>query len=342
MTSRRTVPTSRSSWRTRDPWRRSSARSPGRGRKSIRCKSPSRPWRTSSSAWSGGVSIERRDRPTDGSEIPRRTQSAGRRGPVLPAYRRREPRALLDSLRGVPSTPRNRGLRVHLPILWTPGDGRNSRESWESSDVRNPVLRECGRAESIPGGRERQHERAHRLRRPWRDDGRLLAERAVVDGEPAVLGERDREPAALHDGADEPHGAPRWHGRRRDGHDLDAGRVDPRCGHLRLRGHLPSRESGPAARRFLCHVNRPVRSRDDVRLAVPPLWTGGVEPICPDGGADLLLERFLLPAWRVIPNPRLGTGRRDCGIVHPRVDRARCAATAYPGFDRLRRLALDF
>src|SRR2546426_1362380 len=339
MTSRRTVPTSRSSWRTRDPWRRSSARSPRRERRSIRCKSPSRPWRTSSSAWSGGAWIERGDGATHGPSISRRTQPTGGRRPLLPAYRRREPRALVDFLRGVPSPPRNRGVCVHLPILWTPGDGRDPREP---SDVRRPYLRECGRAESIPRSGERQHERTDCVRRPWRDDGRLLAERAVVDGEPAVLGERDREPAALHDGADEPHGAPRWHGRRRDGHDLDAGRVDPRCGHLRLRGHLPSRESAPAARRFLCHVNRPIRSRDDVRLAVPPLGTGGVEPIRPDGGADLLLERFLLPAWRVIPNPRLGTGRRDCGIVHPRVNRARCAATAYPGFDRLRRLALDF
>src|SRR2546430_9352588 len=46
-------------------------------------------------------------------------------------------------------------------------------------------------------------------RRARRDDGRVLAERPVVDGLPALLGEGDRQPAAVHDGPDVPHGPPR-------------------------------------------------------------------------------------------------------------------------------------
>ncbi|TLZ75345.1 MAG: ABC transporter permease [Methanobacteriota archaeon] len=66
-----------------------------------------------------------------------------------------------------------------------------------------------------------------------------------------------------------------------------------------------------------------------------------MEPVRPDGGADLLLERLLLPARRALPDSRLGSRRRDRGIVHPRLDRTRCTAAAHPRVHRVRRHALD-
>src|SRR5213592_486933 len=74
----------------------------------------------SSSAWSGGASIERRERPEDGLALPGRAQPASRRGPILSPDCRREPRTIVDLLRGAPPPPRHRGVRVHLPVLRGP------------------------------------------------------------------------------------------------------------------------------------------------------------------------------------------------------------------------------
>src|SRR5207249_1363580 len=93
----------------------------------------------------------------------------GRRGSFLSEDRRREPGALVDLLRGPPSLARHRRIRIHLPV------------------VRGSVVR-GGRGQHHGASRDqREHERPDCLRRPWRDDGRLLVERPLVHGEPALL-----------------------------------------------------------------------------------------------------------------------------------------------------------
>ena len=68
----------------------------------------------------------------------------------------------------------------------------------------------------------------HRLRRARRGDDRVLAERRLDDGQPAVLGEEPGQPRALLRGADEPHGGPVRDGLRRVRHELDPGGRGPR------------------------------------------------------------------------------------------------------------------
>src|SRR2546428_3109327 len=276
-----------------------------------------------SSAWSGGDSNETGDRTPHGPPVPDRSQPAGRRGPFLSENRRREPGALVDLLRGPPSLARHRRIRIHLPV------------------VRGPVVR-GGRGQHHGASRDqREHERPDCLRRPWRDDGRLLVERPLVHGEPALLGEGDREPPAVHDGADEPDGLARRHGRRRGGDDLDACRLDPRGGHPRIRGHFPGCRPPDAARGLLRGSHRSLRPGDDVRLPVPALGAGGVEPLGPHGGADLLLQRILLPGRRPVPRPGMGPHHRDHWVLRARDVRARRPPTAHPRLDRLRGTVVD-
>src|SRR5947207_1345461 len=344
MTSPRTDRSSRSSSRTRVLSRRSSARSRRKARRSIPCRSRSRPWRTSSSAWWGGDSSERGQGPSLGPSVSDRAEPAGRQGPVLSADRRCEPRAVLDFLRGPPSATRDRRIRVHLSVLRRPGarGDHDQNRGRALGHVRARSVRERGRAIRGRGRRRREHERPRGLGGPWRHDGRILAQRPLVDGEPAVLGEGNREPAALHDGPDEPDGPARRDGGRRDGHDVDAGGLDPGRRRPRVRRRLPGRQPVAAPRRLLCDLDRPLRPRDDVRLVVPALGPRGVEPVRAHGGTDFLLEWVLLSARRPPEDSRMGPGHRDRGFVHSGLARPRRAPPAHARFDGLRRQLLDF
>src|SRR6266566_5180614 len=276
-----------------------------------------------SSAWSGGDSNEARDRAPHGPAVSDRPQPPGRRRPFLSADRRGEPRTLLDLLRGPAPVVGHRGLRVHLSVIRRPGAGGDDGPRKNCRD---------------PG----EHERPHRLRRPRRDDGRVLAQRPLVHGEPALLGEGDRKPAAVHDGADEPDGSARWHGGGRHGHDLNAGGLDAHRGDLCFWSHLPGGRPTHAPRRLLRRPDRAVWPWDDVRLPLPALGAGGMEPVRPHGGADLFLERILLPGRRTVQGPGVGPRRRDYRGVRARDVRARRAPATHPRHDRIRRASVDF
>src|SRR3989454_940013 len=288
--------------------------------------SPATPRRTSSArrGWSGGDSSEGGDRPAHGPPVPSRPQPPEHRRPRVPARDRGEPRAVLVDLRSLPPAPRDCGVRVHLPGV-LPGAGRG--------DLPEPVYADAGPAPGAPPGGPKP-ERPRGDGRARRDDGRILAQRPLVDGEPALLGEGDRQPATLHDGPDEPDGPPRRHGDRRDVHDVGASAVDPPGRHCRVRRHLLRRESVSAPRRVLLHPHRTLPAGHDVRIPVAPLGSRGVEPLGPHGGADFLLERDVLPGGRAVLRPHLGARRRDRGQYRPCDLRAGFGAPADVSRDR--------
>src|SRR6185369_12740790 len=90
------------------------------------------------------------------------------RRPGLPASPGHGPREELGLLRGPAAVPRDVGLRLRLP--------------------------------GAPGAAG-----VHRLRRAWRGDDRVLAERDLDDGPAAVVGEEPGKPRALLRRADEHH-----------------------------------------------------------------------------------------------------------------------------------------
>src|SRR5205807_1469675 len=157
-----------------------------------------------------------------------------------------------------------------------------------------------------------------------------------------LLGEGDRKPAAVHDGADEPDGSARWHGGGRHGHDLNAGGLDAHRGDLCFWSHLPGGRPTHAPRRLLRRPDRTVRPWDDVRVPLPALGAGGMEPVRPHGGADFLLERILFPGRRTVQGPGVGPRRRDHRGVRARDVRARRAPATHPRNDRIRRASVDF
>src|SRR5213592_3364522 len=273
-----------------------------------------------SSAWSVGGSNERGLRSPIRPRLSDRAEPSVDSRPSLSANHRREPRALLDFLRGRAPPLDDRGVRVHLPGH----RGESDRE------------RQRGDRRAHLG----EHERPRRQRGPGRCDGRLLAQRPLVHGEPAVLGEGDRQPSALHDGADESNGAPRRHGDRGSVHDLRPGDLDSGRRGPRLRRRLPSGRPIDAARRLLRHAGRPVRTRHVLRLPVLALGPRGMERLRPPGGTDFLLQRLLLPPGRPLQLRRMGFRRRDRRFHHPRGPGPGRAAPADPRADRLRRQVL--
>src|SRR3989441_6051471 len=78
------------------------------------------------------------------------------------------------------------------------------------------------------------------------------------------------------------------------------------------------------------------------RSPVLALGRGGVDPVGLVGVAVFLLERLLLPAGWPPADSRGGSRHRDRWIVHPRLDRPRCAAPAHARLDGIRRDAVDF
>src|SRR2546425_6732820 len=189
-----------------------------------------------------------------------------------------------------------------------------------------PGRRESGRRASHPG----QHERVGGQRRARRRDGRVLVERPVVDGQPTVLGEGDRKPPIVHDGADEPDGLARRNGRRRDVHDLGTRGLHAGRRRRGVRRGLPGCESIDVAGRLFRHPHRPLRAGDVLRVPVLALGTRGVEPVRPHGGADLLLERLLLPSRWPLSVRRMGFCGRRLGLHHPGGSRPRRTPAAHP------------
>src|SRR5438876_249292 len=273
-----------------------------------------------SSAWSVGGSNERGLRSPIRPRLSDRVEPSADSNHSVSADHRRDPRALPHFQRDRAPPLDDRGVRVHLPGH----RGESDRE------------RQRGDHRAHLG----EHERPRRQRGPGRCDGRLLAQRPLVHGEPAVLGEGDRQPSALHDGADESNGAPRRHGDRGSVHDLRPGDLDSGRRGPRLRRRLPSGRPTDAARRLLRHPGRPVRTRHVLRLPVLALGPRGMERLRPPGGTDFLLQRLLLPPGRPLQLRRMGFRRRDRRFHHPRGPGPGRAAPADPRADRLRRQVL--
>ena len=92
----------------------------------------------------------------------------------------------------------------------------------------------------------------HRVRRAGRRDDRVLAQRGVDDGRPAVLGEGPGQPRALLRGADERDERALRDGRRRPGHELDPGGRGPGRGHASSTGSASASTSGASCSPSSC------------------------------------------------------------------------------------------
>ena len=155
--------------------------------------------------------------------------------------------------------------------------------------------------------REQRAGRSHRLRHHRRRDERVLDERAVVDGEPALLGEGDRQPGALHHGAELDDGDSARHGARRHVHDDGARGQHPRDRQPAVRRQLRGRERSAAGGGVRAGARGAVRDGDDVRVDVPAAWPRGVASREPGAGAGVSA------VGDVFPDPQLqllGGGRR--------------------------------
>ncbi len=210
-------------------------------------------------------------------------------GRAYPARPRQPPREVVDLLRDRPAVPVDLRLRPRLP--GTPGAGGVCR-----------------------------------LRRPGRGHDRVLAQRAVGHGRPALLGSRRGQPGDLLHGPDQPDEHPRRDGRRGSLHDRDPGPGDHRHGIGPLRGPVRHRPVAPAGRRLPAHPRRPLRAGDADGQPLPLLGPRGMAPGQPLPGADLLPWRPVRagegpgPARRARdrpPAPGGRAGRHPPAHVHP-------------------------
>src|SRR3989304_2510337 len=262
----------------RPQWRTFCRRSRAKARRSTTSRSRNQRLRTCSLAWSGGASNERRDAcRTFGIVAPSATESQGGRRERLPAGDWREPRALVGLFRGSPPSPRHRRERLHLP------GARESRPPGPGAHGGAESRDDCG------------DERPNRWRRARGHDDRVLAQCSLVDGLPALLGKGDREPPAVHDGADVSHGPPRRDGSRRDVHDVRPRDDDARRWRGGVLRHLAGHEPVPRPCCLLRDPHRPVRNGDGARLALSPLGSRGVASVRAPRGAGLLRERLQIP-----------------------------------------------